>query len=358
MHKQYLLAALKQAWLGRGVCAPNPSVGAVAVLNGDIIAQAFHCGAGTPHAELLVLEQLPAGADKITLYVTLEPCNHWGRTPPCVDAIIQRGIKHVVYAYKDPNTVVAANNTPQLLSEQGVVVEHMPQTEIDAFYESYHYWTQTQRPWVTVKMAQTFDGKIAGPDGRRVSLSNALCAEFTHQQRAYADIILTTATTVNQDDPLLNVRLPVGERKKPVAILDARGVLHPNARVLQTALQCHVYYAEERTLSLPHSACRYHAVPTHNGELSLEHVLSHLGQLGYHDVWVEAGGRLFSALHRARLVNRTYLYLVPNTLGEAALSAYCGEEVLAAKKHTSFQVMGDNVIACLDWLTEDICLPV
>ena len=357
MHEQYLLAALKQAWLGRGVCAPNPSVGAVAVLNGTIIAQAWHPGAGSSHAEQLVLAQLPSDVSGVTLYVTLEPCNHWGRTPPCVDAIIKRGIRQVVFAYRDPNTVVSANNTPQLLKEHGVAVQHVPLAAIDAFYESYHYWTVTKRPWVTVKMAQTLDGKIAGSNGARVHLSNALCAEFTQQQRAYSDVILTTATTVNQDNPELSARLPGCVVKKPVAILDTRGTLNPDARVLTTAPHCHVYHDDKKSMLTEHAHCRYHAVPAENGGLSLLSILHHLGAQGYHDVWVEAGGRLFSALHRLQLVNRTYVYLVPTTLGDAALSAYQGDNVLHRAKHTSFQVKGDNVIVCLNWSLESACLP-
>jgi diaminohydroxyphosphoribosylaminopyrimidine deaminase/5-amino-6-(5-phosphoribosylamino)uracil reductase len=181
MHEQFLLVALEQAWLGRGFCAPNPSVGAVAVQNGKIIAQAWHQSAGKPHAEQLVLSQLPTNQNDITLYVTLEPCNHWGKTPPCVDAIIQYGIKRVVYAYSDPNPVVAANKTPHLLEQHGIEVVHHPLPVINDFYHSYRHWSTTKRPFLTAKMAQTFDGKIAGPEGERVTLSNSLCSEFTHK---------------------------------------------------------------------------------------------------------------------------------------------------------------------------------
>src|SRR3990167_7926676 len=171
MHEQFMLAALQQAWLGRGACAPNPAVGAVAVQSGRIIAQAFHSGAGYPHAEVLLLETLPQPCKDVTVYVTLEPCNHWGRTPPCVDALIERGIACVVYAYRDPNPIVALENTPQRLLDNGIDVVHWPMALIDAFYASYTHWIQTGVPWVTVKMAQTLDGKIAGPHGVRIPLS-------------------------------------------------------------------------------------------------------------------------------------------------------------------------------------------
>jgi len=139
MHEPFMHAALKQARLKRGFTAPNPAVGAVAVLDGNIIAQASHPGMGQPHAEQLLLKALPDDCSNISLYVTLEPCNHWGRTPPCVDGLIARKFKQVVYAYRDPNPLVAANNTPALLTEQGIDVVHYPLPEIDAFYESYAF---------------------------------------------------------------------------------------------------------------------------------------------------------------------------------------------------------------------------
>lgn len=352
MHEQYLLAALNQAKLGRGICAPNPSVGAVAVHKGNIIAQAWHRGSGTPHAEQLVLEQLPKNISEISLYVTLEPCNHWGKTPPCVDAIIQYGIKRVVYAYRDPNPIIITNNTPRLLNEHGIEVFHYPLPAIDDFYQSYRYWTLTNKPWVTVKLAQSLDGKIAGPQGTRVQLSNEACAKFTHQQRRQSDVILTTARTINQDDPLLNVRLSGTEETKAIAIIDSRGIVNPEANVFSTAKHCHIFHGEQCAPSLRHSNSTYYAMPATKGLLDLSAIISQLGKLGYHDVWVEAGGTLFSALHLAQLVNKTYLYIVPKVLGESAVSAYHHVDMFNSACHVTWQSMGDNMVASLDWATD------
>jgi diaminohydroxyphosphoribosylaminopyrimidine deaminase/5-amino-6-(5-phosphoribosylamino)uracil reductase len=349
MHEQFLLAALQQALLGRGVCAPNPAVGAVAVHNGGIIAQAFHSGAGLPHAEQLLLEKLPASCAGVTVYVTLEPCNHWGRTPPCVDALIARGVKRVVYAYRDPNPVVASNDTPARFLASGIEAIHHPLPAIDEFYQSYTYWLQTGRPWVTVKIAQTLDGKIAGKGGARTVLSNALCAEFTHEQRRRSDVLLTTAATVNQDDPLLNVRQKDGVMSKPVALLDRCGRVNPDAQLHATAAHCFVYHAEGRVVSEPSARCSFHPILSDENGLDLTAILEHLGRLGYHDVWVEAGAQLFNALHRAGLVNRTYVYLVPRVLGEEATSLYHDGVVFSAAKKIEWRVMGDNVMAILDW---------
>ena len=363
MHEQFLLAALNQARLGRGLCAPNPSVGAVAVLNGVIIAQSWHHGAGTPHAEALVLDKLPIDCSDITLYVTLEPCNHWGRTSPCVDAIIHRGIKHVVYGYTDPNPVVCANNTPVLLSQHNIIAQHYPLPEIDDFYQSYRYWTLTHKPWVTVKMAQTFDGNIAGPLGKRILLSNELCAQFTHQNRKNSDIILTTARTVHQDDPLFTVRLPGEVSGKPIAIIDAQLTLKPDAKLFTHAKVCHIYYDSsgvhdpERVLLRTNASQKnnnsvFHPMLSQSGKLDLHAVIHHLGTLGYHDVWVEAGAGLFQALHQAGLVNRTYIYLVPKILGQCATKLYADKDIFNNVSKVTWLPMGDNVIAQFDWLDE------
>ncbi|WP_133127792.1 bifunctional diaminohydroxyphosphoribosylaminopyrimidine deaminase/5-amino-6-(5-phosphoribosylamino)uracil reductase RibD [Legionella nagasakiensis] len=358
MHKQFLLAALEQARLGRGFCAPNPSVGAIAVQNGKIIAQAYHLGAGTPHAEQLLLNQLPANLLDITVYVTLEPCNHWGRTPPCVDAIIKYGVKRVVYGYSDPNPIVAANNTPERLRGEKIEVIHYPLVEIDEFYLSYRHWILTGLPWVTAKIAQTLDGKIAGKDGKRTFLSNSLCAEFTHKKRLQSDVILTTARTINQDDPLLNVRLPDMETSKTIAIIDGKGLLNPHAKMFATAKQCYIYHADHYKI---HDGCPqsfYHAVPAQNGEVDLNAVIKHLGKVGYHDVWVEAGGRLFSALHRLGLVQQSYIYIVPGLLGEDATTGYPCGDIFRRARTVTWHPMGDNMIASLVWQAEeDLCLP-
>jgi len=357
MHKHFMLAALQQAWLGRGLCAPNPAVGAVLVQDNQIIAADWHKGAGTAHAEQLVLRDLPARTDDLTLYVTLEPCNHWGKTPPCVSAIIDAGIKRVVFGFRDPNPLVAINDTPRLLAEQGIDVTHFPLPEVERFYQSYQHWTQHKTPWISAKIAQSLDGKIAAAGGKPVSLSNDLCASFTHTQRRHTDIILTTARTIIQDNPSLNARDAEGIHSKPLAILDQRLSLPEDARVLGTAQKIHVFHGADQAVNKPLPQCQYHAIPLVNGLLDLSAVVIELGQLGYHDVWVEAGGRLFSALHDAKLLQRTWLYLVPELLGSDAVPAWHGENYFKQQHTITWHAQADNMIACVDW-QEVACLPV
>lgn len=350
-----MLAALEQAWRGRGICAPNPSVGAVAVHKGEIIAVAAHQGAGTAHAEQLLLEQIPKGLGA-TIYVTLEPCNHWGKTPPCVAAIIKHGISKVIYGFSDPNPLVIANKTPQCLVQAGIDVLHFPLPEINDFYQSYQYWTVKKRPWLTAKLAQSLDGKIAGQEGIRMQISNEACTLFTHEQRLHTDIILTTAKTLHQDNPLLTARLNGSVYKKPLAILDSGLTLTAHIAAIKEASCCHIFHDEDHKISQPLTNCYYHPTPRQADGLHLSFIISKLGELGYHDVWVEGGGQLFSALHCANLVQRSYLYLAPKILGETAVSAFQGVDLFRQKKTISWEIKADNIIARFDW-QESQCLP-
>lgn len=351
MHEKFLLAALELAKKGQGCCAPNPAVGALAVRNGDIIAQAWHHGAGTPHAEQLVLSQLAPKTPGISLYITLEPCNHWGRTPPCVDAIINHGIEKVFFAYSDPNPLVAEKNSTALLQAQGIEVSHIPIDAINEFYQSYSYWTRTHKPWVTAKMAQSLDGKIAGPMGERVHLSNDLCHQLTHQMRQNSDVILTSARTIEQDNPKMNVRLSTIEKAKPVVIIDSQLRLNTDAAIFSTASHCLIYHIEGAAAKDYPNTSLYVA-PSHSNQVDLSWVISHLGSLGFHNIWVEAGGSLFNVLHLEGLVQRTYLYITPHVLGQKALSAWVEPSLFERKHKVSWRLMDDNVVLCLDWLED------
>lgn len=350
MHKEYLLSALEQAKLGRGRCAPNPSVGAVAVQHGQIIAEAWHPGAGFPHAEQILLTRIPPSCQDVTVYVTLEPCNHWGRTPPCVDAIIAHKIKRVVYAYADPNPLVSANDSPTILREHGIEAIHYSLPEIDRFYQSYHHWLHHHKPWVTVKIAQTLDGHIAGAHGTRSFISNALCADFTHKKRKDSDVILTTSHTILQDNPQLTSRLPGQEIvRKPLAVLDRSLRLKHAVQALQMAQQGIIYYDEAHLLDYQHAGCAYYSVPVQDRHLDLSAVIGHLGSLGYHDLWVEAGSELFTALHQAGLVNCTHIYIAPKLLGNTGLPLYANMDAFTSAQTLSWQIMDDNVMLTIDW---------
>ncbi|MCC5791807.1 MAG: bifunctional diaminohydroxyphosphoribosylaminopyrimidine deaminase/5-amino-6-(5-phosphoribosylamino)uracil reductase RibD [Legionellaceae bacterium] len=355
MHDDFMLAALEQAQLQRGFCAPNPAVGAVAVIDNKIIARASHRGAGTPHAEVLLFEQLVGKEAEATLYVTLEPCNHWGRTPPCTDAIIERGVKRVVYAYADPNPLVSKNNSPARMRAHGIEVIHHPMAKVDRFYQSYRHWLINKRPRVTAKIAQSLDGKIAGAEYQQLAISNSQCASFTHVQRRQTDVILTTAKTILCDNPQLNARCGQQQYAKPLAILDRNLCVTAESQAVQLASVCHLFHAETTPVLAPLANCIYHPVPVAENQLDLQVVLDELGRLGFHDVWVEAGGTLFTALHVQRLVQRSYIYLAPIILGQEAIPAFHQPFEGLQAASVNWRPVGDNVIGRFDW-KEAACL--
>lgn len=356
--KQFLLAALEQAVHGRGLCAPNPSVGAVAVQQGEIIAQAYHHGAGSAHAEALLLQQLPAESRDISLYVTLEPCNHWGRTPPCVDAIIKHpAVKQVIFGYYDPNPIVRAKETSAILAQHGISSRFVALPEIAAFYQSYSHWLHTNKPFVSAKIAQSLDGKIAGADNQPCAISNACCNEFTHQQRKQTDVILTTARTIICDEPRLNARIGAQCYAKDLAIIDSQLCLPMDAKPLALAKNIHIFHdAAKKAKPCTDKRIHYHAIASTTEGLALAELIAALGALGYHDVWVEAGARLFSSLHQADLVDRTYIYIAPKILGDRAINAYT-EPFLTEQStaRVSWSIMADNAMLQLDWRT-NTCL--
>ena len=190
----------------------------------------------------------------------------------------------------------------------------------------------------------------------RVHLSNTECAQFTHQQRLHSDVILTTAQTIKADNPLLNVRQEGQDAtKKVIAILDRQLQLIGQELVLSHAKHCHIFYDKQLPITRTFAQCTYHAVPVIQGKLCLLSVCKVLGELGYHDVWVEAGGKLFSALHRAKLVDTTYVYLVPTVLGDKALSAYHDALIFEDKHRITWQAYSDNMVMRVDWLREKEC---
>lgn len=331
MHSTFLIEALAEARNHQGFCAPNPAVGAVAVVDGKVIGRGYHHGPGSPHAEVEALRPLSDDeCRQATLYVTLEPCCHHGRTPPCTDLVLSRKIRSVVYGFADPNPVVAGLGARKLL-EAGVEVVHHTVDEIDSFYGSYLYWWKHGRPRLTAKLALSMDGKTAGAGGARVQITGDVAQKFTHEWRRNSDAILTTSQTILKDDPQLNVRLGEQAIGKPVYVLDRLGRLPWNARVIRTASRVTVFHGieadEERMEALKQSGVQLVRTPS-NGMadspgLDLNFVVDYLGKTaGLHDVWIEAGGTCFAQFIQQRLLNRAFVLIAPKWLGAEATGGF------------------------------------
>lgn len=329
----YLKHALLLASNRRGFCAPNPAVGAMVVSkDNQIIASGEHWAAGYPHAEVMALQNLnPEEMKDAVLYVTLEPCCHTGRTPPCTDLIIQSGIKKVIYGFSDPNPKVNKQGE-KLLKQVGIDCQQISVPEIDEFYESYAWWNAQQLPWVTAKLAISLDGKIAGKNGERINLTGIATQQFTHQWRKRSDAVLTTANTIIADDPELNVRITNQEViSKPVYIIDSQSRISREAKIFKSASQVKIYKDTNNTLL---------------------DMLRDIAKDGIHDLWVEAGGQLFSALLEQKLIQRAFIYIAPMTIGKSGLEGFVIEENDLFKdiKSLEWQICGKDIIGEIRWV--------
>ncbi|GAB4392666.1 MAG: bifunctional diaminohydroxyphosphoribosylaminopyrimidine deaminase/5-amino-6-(5-phosphoribosylamino)uracil reductase RibD [Gammaproteobacteria bacterium] len=354
--KHYMQLALAQAYQGRGWCAPNPAVGAIVVKDDQVLAYGYHRSHGQAHAEVMALKQLTpqqaAGAD---LYVTLEPCCHWGKTPPCTELIKEYAVRRVLYGYQDPNPQVAGNGV-RVLQQAGIQCELLKLTEIDEFYRSYQYWQATGLPVVTVKLAITLDGKYTNQHKQPLAITGEQLAQFTHQQRLYSDGLLTSVNTINNDDPQFTARIDTQVYQKPVWVLDRLLQINSHRKIFNAAKSLTLLHSPqaptEHVAQLQQQSMQCCVIPEHNHHLDLTAVIQHLGHEGLHDVWVEVGAELFVALVHAKLAQRVYLYVSPDVVGSGALSLFSLSDDVSgflhrnAYQHLGWTVMGGDVMGC------------
>jgi diaminohydroxyphosphoribosylaminopyrimidine deaminase/5-amino-6-(5-phosphoribosylamino)uracil reductase len=345
----YLEMALAAAQLKRGFCAPNPSVGAVIVnREGAVIATGHHNGPGTAHAEINALQQITNVTDDMTLYVTLEPCCHYGRTPPCTEAIIQSGLKRVIFAYQDPNPMVAGKGALRL-NAAGIKCEHLPLPSTNAFYQSYARWHRLGLPFVTAKLAMTMNGKIAGQQGERIQITGQELQIVTHQYRKQADALLTSAKTVQADNPLFNVRLSDETWTKPLYVLDRTLCIDPTANVFSSAKSVVLLHAPSVTpakiQAFTARGIRCVSINEDQARLNLSEVLHVVGQDGVHDLWIEAGGVLTSQFIQEDLLQRCLLYVAPTWLEHGLDALLFDVEQKFGTANFCWQKYGDDFVA-------------
>ncbi|MDD4803158.1 MAG: bifunctional diaminohydroxyphosphoribosylaminopyrimidine deaminase/5-amino-6-(5-phosphoribosylamino)uracil reductase RibD [Syntrophomonas sp.] len=314
--------ALQLASQGRGRTSPNPMVGAVIAHNDRLLGEGYHHKAGTPHAEIHALNEAGQQSWGATLYVTLEPCSHFGRTPPCVDAVINAGIKRVVIAVADPNPCVAGQGIARL-KEAGIEVElGLMKQEAYRLNEVFFKYIKTGNPFVALKTAMTLDGKIAAASGDSKWITGEDSRHYVHQLRDIYDAIMVGIGTVLKDDPRLNTRLETADRKNPVrVIIDSHLDLPLTSNIART---CH----EQRTLvfcSRTSDAKRKSELQSQGAEIidldmetnlvPLEKVLPILGKLGICSLLVEGGGEINAYLLENELIDKAYWFISPKIIG-------------------------------------------
>ena len=325
---EYMRLALSLAERGVGWTSPNPMVGAVVVKNGQIIGQGWHARCGDLHAERSALKncaESPAGA---TVYVTLEPCCHHGRQPPCTDALIQAGITRVVVGSDDPNPMVAGKGL-NILREHGIEVETgVCREECDALNRVFFHYIQTKRPYVVMKYAMTMDGKIATRTGASQWITGSAARERVHRDRHRYTAIMAGVGTVLADAPLLTCRVEGG--KNPVRILcDTRLRTPLDSRIVRTARDVPTILATacgEEGHRAPYKAagCRVWTLPEEGGHVALAPLMERLGAEGIDSVLLEGGGTLNWAALEAGLVQRVQAYIAPKLFGGASARSPVG----------------------------------
>jgi len=296
---------------------PNPRVGAVVVdLDGESVGEGSHTGPGSPHAEVVALDRAGASARGGTMYVTLEPCTHVGRTPPCVDAIVAAGIRHVVVAVQDPDVRVAGGGI-EALRTAGLDVEvGLMQQEARALDPGYFHHRRTGRPMVTLKAAVTLDGQVAALDGSSQWITDETARMDAHRLRAAADAVMVGAGTLRADDPRLDARLEDYAGPQPVPVLVAGTRPIPlGARLV----------ARDPIVLTPMAIEGLDTIiAPGNGAVDLRGGLEALGSRGIVDVLVEGGPKLASSLLSENLVDRMVFYLGARVAGGAGKTVFAG----------------------------------
>ena len=321
----YMRMALWEAKKGKGKTSPNPCVGALVVKNGKIAGKGYHKKAGTPHAEIHALKAAGRKAKGATLYVTLEPCNHTGRTPPCTEAILRAGISHVVIGMRDPNPQVAGGGAEHLAAQGLKVVSGVMEQECREINLPFIKYTATGLPWVTMKAGMSIDGRIAALPGQATMITGKQSLQHVHALRNQVDAILVGIGTALADDPSLTTRLqgPVSGRNPLRVVLDAELRLPASAKMLQqdpsvgTWIFCARGADKKRRNQLEKTGAVVKTVPVAYGNaLDLKAVLAVLGQSRVTSLLVEGGSRVHGSFLESGLVDRLLLFVAPKFLGE------------------------------------------
>jgi diaminohydroxyphosphoribosylaminopyrimidine deaminase / 5-amino-6-(5-phosphoribosylamino)uracil reductase len=320
---EYMQRALQLAERGRGRTAPNPMVGAVVVLpDGTVVGQGFHERAGSPHAEILALQQAGERARGAALYCTLEPCCHQGRTGPCVERIVEAGITRVVAALEDPNPLVSGNGIEHL-RRHGVRVEVGVARDLARrLNRPFFMYMQNGRPFVTMKAAVSLDGKVAARPGVRTELTGVESRHHAHAIRAEVDAIAVGSGTVLADDPLLTARVVWRSRPLVRVVFDRRLRVPPAARLFSTLDSGPVVIVttpeavvSRRAQELEGAGARLEPIEPGGAGGGLEEAFARLARAGVLSLLLEGGPTLQLAAWRAGLVDAVQLYIAPVALG-------------------------------------------
>ncbi len=319
----FMARALELARRGLYSTDPNPRVGCVLIHNGETVGEGWHERAGEPHAEVHALRQAGTAAQGATAYVTLEPCCHHGRTPPCSNALLEAGVARVVVAMEDPNPLVAGKGL-QAMREAGIeVLVGVLAAQAEQLNPGFVRRMRSGLPWVRCKLAMSLDGRTAMASGESQWITGAAARADVQRLRARSSAILTGVDTVLADDPSLNVRLEdVADPRQPLrVVLDSQLRMPVSARLLDLPGRTLILTGSrdaQRADALLRPGVQVLTLPMVGPHLDLTAVLRTLGEQGMNEIQVEAGATLCGALLHARLIDELVFYVAPHLMGEAA----------------------------------------
>jgi len=337
---EYMAQALRLAEKGLYTTTPNPRVGCVIVRDGKVVGSGWHERAGEPHAEIHALTQAGELARGATVYVTLEPCSHHGRTPPCAEALIKAGVGRVVVAMVDPNPQVAGEGLTQL-QQAGI------QTDIGLLEKEAHELNigfvsrmTCGRPWLRLKIAASLDGKTALNNGVSQWITGADARRDAHRLRARSCAVLTGIGTVLADDPMLSVREVETMRQPLRVVVDSALRMLPTAKMLTAGEVLVVTVSGDPTRAgrLREAGAEVLVLPPLDGRVDLARMLDELGKRGINEIMVEAGRGLNGALVRQGLVDEFVIYFAPLLLGDRARGMFDLPELIAMDERRELRI--------------------
>jgi len=338
--------ALRLAEQGLYTTQPNPHVGCVIVKNNQIVGQGAHLKAGEPHAEVFALREAGSSAEGADAYVTLEPCNHHGRTPPCVDALINAGVKRVVVAMQDPNPLVAGNGIKRL-QENGIKVEvGLMGGESMSLNLGFISRMTSGLPYVRCKIAASLDGRTALNNGKSQWITGESARIDVQNWRAQSCVIITGIGTVLADNPSMNVRLENTIRQPLRVIVDSRlqtpvdcKMLNPELIVTSPVLLAYAHDVANKAVSLAATGAQLLHLADKSGRVNVRKLLENLASRGVNDVLLEAGQGLNGAFLQAGLIDEFILYYAPKLMGADAKAMFAIPELVEMQQATELQIV-------------------
>jgi diaminohydroxyphosphoribosylaminopyrimidine deaminase / 5-amino-6-(5-phosphoribosylamino)uracil reductase len=320
MDEQWMRRALRLARRGRGRTSPNPMVGAVLVKRGRVLGEGFHARAGEAHAEMIALEKAGAKAEGAILYLNLEPCTHYGRTPPCAPRVIKAGIKRAVIGMLDPNPRVKGRGVERLRRAGIEVKVGVLEEECLRLNEAFSKYIVSEEPFVTVKVASTLDGKIATRYGDSKWISGEASRRLVHRLRDEVDGILVGVDTIIRDDPFLTSRIR-GGRDPYRVVLDSRLRTPEKSKVIEvnpsrTIIVTTESASKEKVEEFEKKGVRVLVLASKAGRVNLKTCLARLGELEMMSLMVEGGGRINGSFLDEGLIDKLLIFVSPKLIGD------------------------------------------